>query len=122
MARRVILRQLRRMGVGAGLAIKPRTPAKALIPYLEEIDLALVMTVEPGFGGQSFIQEAAEKIKPVRQLVGPNIRIEVDGGIDPKTTPIVTALGADTLVAGNAIFSKPDRAKAINDIRNACVK
>jgi ribulose-phosphate 3-epimerase len=78
------------------------------------------MTVHPGFGGQSFIQEAADKIKPIRQLVGPNIRIEVDGGIDAKTAPIVTALGADTLVAGNAIFSKPDRIAAIAAIRNAC--
>jgi ribulose-phosphate 3-epimerase len=77
------------------------------------------MTVHPGFGGQSFIHEAAEKIKPIRQIVGPDIRVEVDGGIDPKTTPTVTALGADTLVAGNAIFGQKDRGAAINAIKNA---
>ena len=82
--------------------------------------MILIMTVNPGFGGQSFIHEAAEKIKSVRQIVGPDIRVEVDGGIDAATAGIVTGYGADTLVAGNGIFSKPDRVAAINEIRKAC--
>ena len=116
------IKKLHDKGISAGLCLNPETSVSKIEKYAHLADMILVMTVHPGFGGQSFIQEAADKIKPIRQLVGPNIRIEVDGGIDPKTTPIVTALGADTLVAGFAIFSKPDRAKAINDIRNACVK
>ncbi len=82
-------------------------------------DMVLVMTVEPGFGAQGFIPEAAKKIIKVREIVGPDIRVEVDGGIDAQTTPIVVSCGADTLVAGNAIFSKSDRIAAINAIREA---
>jgi ribulose-phosphate 3-epimerase len=78
------------------------------------------MTVHPGFGGQKFMPEAAQKVTRVREIVGPDIRIEVDGGIDPRTSPTVVSYGADTLVVGNAIFSKPDRIAAINAIRNAC--
>jgi len=82
--------------------------------------MILVMTVHPGFGGQSFISEAAEKIPEIRQLVGPDIRVEVDGGIGPDTAGLVVEYGADTLVAGNAIFSKTDRIAAIQAIRLAC--
>jgi ribulose-phosphate 3-epimerase len=81
--------------------------------------MVLVMTVHPGFGGQVFIDEAARKIIAIRKIVGPNIRVEVDGGIDSETTPIVVSYGADTLVAGNAIFGKPDRIAAIGAIREA---
>jgi ribulose-phosphate 3-epimerase len=77
------------------------------------------MTVEPGFGGQAFMPEAAAKIPQVRRIVGPAVRIEVDGGIYPETAPIVVAHGADTLVAGNAIFGRPDRAAAIEALRRA---
>ena len=77
------------------------------------------MTVRPGFGAQNFIPEAAKKIIRVREIVGPDIRVEVDGGIDAQATPIVVSYGADTLVAGNAIFSKTDRIAAINAIRGA---
>jgi len=82
--------------------------------------MVLVMTVHPGFGAQEFIGEAAKKVVKVREIVGPDVRVEVDGGIDSQTTPIVVSYGADTLVAGNAIFSKPDRIAAINAIREAC--
>jgi len=77
------------------------------------------MTVHPGFGGQAFMDDAARKVIAVRQIVGPAVRIEVDGGIDPTTTPIVVSYGADTLVAGNAIFGRPDRPAAIQAIREA---
>ncbi len=117
-----LINKLHDSGISAGLCLNPETPISKIEKYAHLADMILIMTVHPGFGGQSFIQEATDKIKPIRQLVGPNIRIEVDGGIDPKTAPIVTALGADTLVAGNAIFGKPNRQQAIDDIRNACVK
>jgi ribulose-phosphate 3-epimerase len=77
------------------------------------------MTVHPGFGAQEFMPEAAKKIIRVREIVGPDIRVEVDGGIDPEKTPIVVSYGADTLVAGHAIFSQTDRLAAINAIRDA---
>lgn len=114
------IKKLHDAGVSAGLCLNPETPVSKIEKYAPLADIILVMTVHPGFGGQSFIQEAADKIKPIRQIVGPNIRIEVDGGIDPETTSIVTELGADTLVAGFAIFGKPDRAQAIEAIRKAC--
>jgi ribulose-phosphate 3-epimerase len=79
----------------------------------------LVMTVHPGFGGQKFMPEAAKKIARIREIVGPDIRIEVDGGIDPHTTPMVVSYGADTLVAGNAIFGQADRIAAVEAIRAA---
>jgi ribulose-phosphate 3-epimerase len=82
--------------------------------------MVLVMTVHPGFGGQSFIDSAAKKCIRVRELVGPDIRIEVDGGIDTTTAAKVVSYGADTLVAGNAIFSKPDRKAAIYAIQQSC--
>jgi ribulose-phosphate 3-epimerase len=81
--------------------------------------MVLVMTVHPGFGGQAFMPDAAKKVVEVREIVGPDVRVEVDGGIDAETTPIVVSYGADTLVAGNAIFGQPDRAGAIEAIRMA---
>ncbi len=116
------IKKLHDSGVSASLCLNPETPVSAIEKYATLADMILVMTVHPGFGGQSFIHEAAQKIKPIRQIVGPNIRIEVDGGIDAKTTPIVTELGADTLVAGNAVFGQSDRLAAINAIKNAVVK
>lgn len=113
------INKLHDKGISASICLNPDTPVSAIEKYAPLADMILVMTVHPGFGGQSFIQQAANKIKPIRQIVGPNIRIEVDGGIDPQTTPIVTELGADTLVAGNAIFGQKDRAAAINAIKNA---
>ncbi|OHB59592.1 MAG: ribulose-phosphate 3-epimerase [Planctomycetes bacterium RBG_13_44_8b] len=114
------IKKLHDSGISAGLCLNPETPVSAIEKYAPLADMILVMTVHPGFGGQSFIRDAAEKIKPIREIVGPDIRVEVDGGIDAQTAPIVTALGADTLVAGNAIFSKPDRKQAIEAIRKAC--
>jgi len=114
------IKKLHDAGITAGVCLNPDTPVSKIEKYAHLADMILVMTVHPGFGGQSFIQKAAEKIKPIRQIVGPKIRIEVDGGIDPDTTPIVTSLGADTLVAGYAIFAKPNRTQAIEAIRKAC--
>ena len=115
-----IIDKLHKLGRTAGICLNPDTPVEAIAEVAPLCDMVLVMTVHPGFGGQKFMPEAARKIAQVRQIVGPDIRIEVDGGIDPKTTPIVVSYGADTLVAGNAVFGKPDRAEAINAIRRAC--
>ena len=115
-----IIDKLHKLGRTAGICLNPDTPVEAIAQVAPLCDMVLVMTVHPGFGGQKFMPEAAKKIAQVRQLVGPDIRIEVDGGIDSKTTPIVVSYGADTLVAGNAIFGKSDRAAAINAIRRAC--
>jgi len=115
-----IIDKLHKLGRTAGICLNPDTPVEAIAEVAPLCDMVLVMTVHPGFGGQKFMPEAAKKIAQVRQMVGPDIRIEVDGGIDAKTTPIVVSYGADTLVAGNAIFGKSDRTAAINAIRRAC--
>ncbi len=105
-----------------GLAIKPKTPASALVPYLDLLDMVLVMTVEPGFGGQSFMQEQVGKLSEVNNLITryvPNVLLEVDGGIDVHTAPQVKKVGANVLVAGSAVFGKSNRRAAINALRNA---
>ena len=105
-----------------GLSVKPGTPAEALYPFLDKLDLILVMTVEPGFGGQSFMGGMLPKIRRLRDAidsVGGGIELEVDGGIDDKTARLVKDAGADVLVAGSAVFSAADRAAAIAAIRNA---
>jgi ribulose-phosphate 3-epimerase len=111
--------QLHELGCTAGICLNPETPVEALEKIAPLCDMVLVMTVRPGFGAQQFMPEAAKKIVQIREIVGPETRVEVDGGIDPQTTPIVVSYGADTLVAGNAIFSKSDRVAAINAIRAA---
>jgi len=115
-----LIDQIHKLGCTAGICLNPETPVDTIKTVGPLCDMVLVMTVHPGFGGQEFIPESAEKIAQVRQIVGPNIRVEVDGGIDPQTAPIVVSNGADTLVAGYAIFGKPDRIAAINAIRAAC--
>lgn len=112
--------RIRELGCTAGITLNPETPVESIRKVAPLCDMVLVMTVHPGFGGQEFIDEAARKAVAIREMVGPDVRIEVDGGIDPETAPIVVAYGADTLVAGNAIFGKPDRSAAIRAIREAC--
>lgn len=92
----------------AGISIKPNTPVEVLLPYLDKIDLVLIMSVEPGFGGQQFMFESVEKIKYLRQIIDKNnlnTLIEVDGGINNITAPIVKEAGVDILVAGSYIFN-----------------
>ncbi|MBN2457274.1 MAG: ribulose-phosphate 3-epimerase [Sedimentisphaerales bacterium] len=116
---RKLIDKLHDWGVTAGVCINPETPVETIKEVAPLCDMVLVMTVHPGFGGQKFIAEAAKKIVEVRKIVGPDIRVEVDGGINTRTTPTVVSYGADTLVAGDAIFSQPDRPAAINSIRLA---
>lgn len=105
-----------------GLALKPKTPAETVIPYLSMLDLMLIMTVEPGFGGQSFMVEQLPKINSVRRMIegmNPECELEVDGGVDPVTAKLCKVAGANVLVAGSAIFRNEDRKSAISAIRSA---
>lgn len=109
-------------GKKVGLAVKPRTPAAVLYPFIDRLDLVLVMTVEPGFGGQSFMPDQLPKIKELRHEIkrrGLDCELEVDGGVDPVTAKLCKAAGANVLVAGSAVFGKADRAAQIAAIRNA---
>jgi ribulose-phosphate 3-epimerase len=108
------------LGCTAGVSLNPGTPVETIAAIAPLCDMVLNMTVHPGFGAQKFMPDAARKVIAVRKLVGPALRVEVDGGIDPTTTPTVVSYGADTLVAGNAIFGQGDRAAAIEAIRLAC--
>jgi ribulose-phosphate 3-epimerase len=114
-----LVEKLHGLGCTAGITFNPETPVDAIKDVALLCDMVLVMTVEPGFGAQEFMPEAGKKVIRVREIVGPDIRVEVDGGINPKTTPIVVSYGADTLVAGSAIFGESDRAAAIEAIRAA---
>ena len=99
------LQAIRAAGAKAGVSLNPSTPAEAIEFVLDRVDLILVMTVNPGFGGQSFIEAMVPKIRRLRQMVGDRpIHIEVDGGVTPETAPLVAAAGADVLVAGSAVF------------------
>lgn len=109
-------------GKKVGLALKPATAAEAVLPYLKELDMVVVMTVEPGFGGQSFMAWQLPKIRKIREYIdsmAPHVELEVDGGIDRKTAALTMQAGADVLVAGSAVFGKLDRAEAIEAIRNS---
>jgi len=108
-------------GKKAGITLKPATKAEEILPFVEAVDLILVMTVEPGFGGQKFMHAQLEKIRQIRTLIdkhNPRCELEVDGGIDEKTASLVKEAGANVLVAGSAVFGSTDRAKIINTIRN----
>ena len=112
----------KKLGKKTGVTVKPATPAEAVLPFLGEVDLVLVMTVEPGFGGQSFMHDQLPKISAIRKLidsVAPNVELEVDGGVDAGTAAFCIEAGADVLVAGSAVFGKADRAAAIEAIRNS---
>lgn len=107
------LEKIRALGCKAGLVLKPKTPAEAAIPYLKLCDMILVMTVEPGFGGQKFMEDMMPKLRALRQLLdqeNPACLLEVDGGVDEKTQAVCKANGAQVLVAGSAYFKAPDRA------------
>jgi ribulose-phosphate 3-epimerase len=114
--------QIRALGKRAGIVLNPHTPEDGLRYLLEDIDLILVMTVNPGFGGQSFLESQLKKIETLRQWIdkaGLSIDLEVDGGISDKTAGRVVAAGANALVAGSYIFGQDDRARAIQALRRA---
>ena len=113
---------IKSLGARAGVALNPATPVSALEQIAGDVDYVLVMTVNPGFGGQTFIPRSESKVRAVRELLrreGSTAPIEVDGGIDVRTAPGIVAAGADILVAGNAIFGSPDPERAIRELRAA---
>ena len=117
---RAAIALVKSLGRMTGVTVKPNTPAEAVLPFLKDIDLVLVMTVEPGFGGQRFLAEQLDKIRKLRQMIddaGLCCQLEVDGGISPETAPLAIEAGATVLVAGSAVFGKADRAAAINALR-----
>ena len=114
------LDRIHALGCKAGIVLKPRTPAEAAIPYLEKCDMILVMTVEPGFGGQQFMADMMPKVAQLRQMldkVNPDCLLEVDGGVDAVTCDICKESGANVLVAGSAYFKAPDRAAFVKTIQ-----
>jgi len=116
------INEAKALGKKTGVTVKPKTPAETILPFIKHVDLILVMTVEPGFGGQSFMHDQLPKISRVRELIdayNPSCELEVDGGVDEKTAALCKAAGANVLVAGSAVFGKQDRKAAIEAIRNA---
>ncbi|MFC5703425.1 ribulose-phosphate 3-epimerase [Cohnella faecalis] len=117
------LASIRELGIKAGVALNPHTPLNVLEYMLDEIDLVLIMTINPGFGGQAFLPSMLPKLRQLRELLdkhGRNdIHIQVDGGINAETAALVTDAGANSLVAGTFIFGKQDRAAAISALRAA---
>lgn len=109
---------IRSLGKKAGVSLNPSTPESVVEYVLDRLDLILVMTVNPGFGGQKFLHSQIEKIRRLKAMIGDRpIDIEVDGGVTPETAPLVRAAGATVLVAGSAVFGTPDYAAAIKAIR-----
>ena len=116
------IEKTRALGKKTGVTLKPGTEAAAVLPFIENTDLILVMTVEPGFGGQSFMHDMLPKIETIRGYIDrlhPGCELEVDGGIDKNTAALVKSAGANVLVAGSSVFKAADRAKAILELRNA---
>jgi ribulose-phosphate 3-epimerase len=119
------LQAIRALGKKAGVALNPATPVETIEYVLDRLDLVLLMTVNPGFGGQAFIHAVIEKVTRVKRMIGSrDIRIEIDGGVSPETAPLVIGAGADTLVAGSAVFKGGPSAyaKNIQEIREASGK
>ncbi len=113
-----LLKQIRRAGCNAGLVVKPATPAEAVAPWVHCIDLVLVMSVEPGFGGQKFMDSALDKLRQIRSMIdrsGNHVHLEVDGGIDETTAPKAIAAGANLLVAGTSVFRHPEGCRTALD-------
>ncbi len=107
-------------GVKKGIVLRPITAAEAVLPYVKDVDLILVMTVEPGFGGQAFMEDQLPKIRKIREYIhqhNPACHLEVDGGISAKTAPLVIEAGADVLVAGSAVYGAADPTAAIQSLR-----
>lgn len=115
-----LIDEIHSYGVKAGVAVKPNTPAEAVFPYIEKADMVLVMTVEPGYGGQGFIHAMTDKIHKVREeadRLGKDIDIQVDGGINTETAKLVKDAGANVLVAGTFLFKSEDMKKSADSMR-----
>lgn len=121
-AARQCIAAIRAAGCRVGLSLKPATPVEAVLPYLDAVDLVLVMSVEPGFGGQAFMPQALPKLQALRAaratLPGPGPLLQVDGGVNAQTGPQCAAAGADILVVGSALLKAPDPAAFVAALRN----
>ena len=117
---RETLEDIRALGKQAAITLKPATPAEEAFPYLDMVDMVLVMTVEPGFGGQSFMEDMMPKVTALRQEItrrGLSVSIQVDGGIGAATAPIAAAAGADVAVMGSAVFNDPDPRQLVAQVQ-----
>ena len=115
------LKKIREKGVRAAVSIKPATPASAIDPYMDLMDMILVMTVEPGFGGQSFMADMMPKVRALRKIIDvrcPGVELEVDGGVNLETAKVCMDAGANVMVAGSALFKAEDRGAFIRGIQN----
>ncbi len=113
------LAAIRALGKKTGITLKPNTPAEAAFPYLDEVDMVLVMTVEPGFGGQKFMADMMDKVRALRAEIdrrGIDVQIEVDGGINADTAPVAAAAGADIAVIGSALFNSPEPSALVQTV------
>ncbi|MEM1355966.1 MAG: ribulose-phosphate 3-epimerase [Planctomycetota bacterium] len=113
------IRQIHELGMTAGIVINPPTPVQHLKPYLDAVDLVLIMSVNPGFSGQAFMPEMLDKARWVSEVVNRHTRVQMDGGLDPETAPKAVAAGVDTIVAASAIFGSDDP-KAVIESFHAC--
>ena len=114
------LRRIHAKGKKAGIVLKPKTPASAVLPFINEVEMILIMTVEPGFGGQKFMADMMPKVAQVRRYIdamNPQCELEVDGGVDPKTAPVCIHSGANVLVAGSAVYKADDIPGRIAQLR-----
>ncbi|MBO5099299.1 MAG: ribulose-phosphate 3-epimerase, partial [Clostridia bacterium] len=111
----VLIKQIKDLGVKAGITIKPGTPVEAVFPYIDMVDMVLIMTVEPGFGGQSLIENCLDKIKVLREMK-PDLDIEIDGGVKCENIGKVIEAGANVIVAGSAVFCADDPAKVVKTL------
>ena len=112
-----VINIIKSYGVKVGISIKPKTPVSAIKPYLDIVDLVLIMTVEPGFGGQKFMEDCADKIIEVKAYSNKDIIVEVDGGVNAQTSQHCKKCGADALVAGSYVFNSDDMKDAIESLR-----
>ena len=117
---RAAIEKIHAKGKRAGVVVKPKTPASAVLPFIDLVDMILVMTVEPGFGGQKFMAGMMPKVAQIRTYIdamNPGCELEVDGGVDPATAKVCVASGANVLVAGSAVYKAPDIEARIRELR-----
>jgi ribulose-phosphate 3-epimerase len=117
-----LIEQIRGLGVPVGISLNPGTPAEDILDLLPHVDLVLVMTVWPGFGGQRFIIDCLPKLRQIAGRLQPNQSLQVDGGINLETGPLAVSAGADTLIAGSAVFGRPDPAAAVRELRRVALE
>lgn len=115
---KALISKIKELGVKAGLSIKPKTQPEEILEFLQDLDLVLIMTVEPGFGGQKFMADGAEKIKLIKQHAPENLFIQVDGGINAQTGKICTEFGANSLVAGSYIYKAENIKESISSLKH----